>query len=387
MLLALLVAAALQDPDPPGFWERDALLGDWGGARTSLAGHGLTTSLAFTGEVLSVGSGGVDRDRGSGLLLDWVVESDFAKLLGWTGGSGKINPLWLAGDGISDDLGDLTKVSNISGRGGVRVFELWLQQAFADGHLSLRAGILAADQEFTITNSGLLYFNSVFGGPVFLTPNLPWPIYPVGALGARVRADPSPETYVQVAVYEGNPGAEDFNRSGLRVRLDSDEGVFVIGEGGWKYGGESPGILKAGLYYHSGDVTASRSGVAGGYALVEQRLGPGIDSFLRFGVAQPDKALVSFGLDAGLNVTGLLPFRPDDVLGFGVIYARISRDYAEAQPNPGPWGYESVLEATYKIAITPAWSLQPDVQYILHPGGTTASTNATVVALRIDVVF
>jgi carbohydrate-selective porin OprB len=70
-----------------------------------------------------------------------------------------------------------------------------------------------------------------------------------------------------------------------------------------------------------------------------------------------------------------------------VIYARISRDFADAQPNPGPWGYESVFEATYKLAITPAWSLQPDLQLVFHPGGSTATPRATVLGLRIDVFF
>ena len=402
MLIALFVAAALQTSsaqasedrqDPPGFWERDALFGDWGGVRSSLADQGVTTTLAFTGEVLGATSGGTDRDRGSGLLLDWVVDSNLSTLLGWTGASARINPLWLAGDEISANLGDLTKVSNIAGRGGVRVFEFWLQQSVADNLASLRAGILAADQEFAITGSALLYYNSVFGGPVFLTPNLPWPIYPLGALGARVRVDPDASTYVQVGVYEGSPGTEADNRSGLNVDLSTDEGVFVIGEAGWKSGGELPFLLKAGAYYHSGDVAASRSGVAGAYALIERKLcRPGsfpgmVDAFVRVGFAQDDKSLVSFGVDAGVNVTGLLSFRPEDILGLGVIYGRISRHYAQTQTHPSIWGYEAVIEATYKIVITPAWSLQPDVQYIVHPGGTTAETNATVIGLRVDVNF
>ena len=83
----------------------------------------------------------------------------------------------------------------------------------------------------------------------------------------------------------------------------------------------------------------------------------------------------------------LTKIRPDDVLGVGVIYGRISRHYSEMQANPASWGYEAVFEATYKIAITPAWSVQPDVQYVAHPGGTTADTNATVVGIRVDLNF
>ena len=393
MILALVAAAALQSQDAAGFWERDALLGDWGGVRRSLADRGLTTTLEFTGEFLGTVHGGVERDTGADLLLDWVVEADLDRMLGWTGGSAKLNPLWLAGDGVSDSLGDLTQVSNITGRGGVRVFELWLQQALFDGAISLRAGILAADQEFAITGQGQLYYNSVFGGPVFLTANLAWPIYPVGALGARVRVEPAPGLSVQAAVYDGNPGTEDANRSGLRVRLHSDEGVFTIAEIGWTSGGDCPGTVKAGGFHHSGGGTSSSSGLGGGYALYEQKIyreGPlpgALDAFVRVGFVPEEKARVAFGADAGLNFTGLLPGRPLDVLGVGFIYARISRTFALAQPEPATWGYESVIETTYRLAVTPAWSFQPCVQVVLHPGGSSRVPDATVVGVRVDLLF
>src|SRR6185503_16438860 len=112
-----------------------------------------------------------------------------------------------------------------------------------------------------------------------------------------------------------------------------------------------------------------------------------MDAFLRLGFAQEDRAFVSVGLDTGINFTGLIPGRPADVLGIGFIYARISRDFAQAQPDRPRWGYESVIEVTYKIAFAPWLSVQPDVQYILHPGGSTALPDATVVGIRLDVLF
>jgi len=319
-------------------------------------------------------------------------------MFGWTGGSGKLNPMGLAGDGVTHAVGDLTHVSNIEGLGTGRVFEFWLQQAILDGALSLRAGILAADQEFTITESGNLFTNSVFGGPVFLSANLKWPIYPVGALGLRLRTELSKSTYLQAAVYDGDPGSERFNKSGARIRWDHSEGVFSILEGGWHYGDGCPGALKAGVFYHSADFMDFATGrpggpLAGGYALCEQRVwreGPvpgAFDTFVRVGVADPDRAFIELGVDAGLIFTGLIPGRPADVLGLGVIYARVGGDYARAQPDAPLWGYESVLEATYKIVLSPAWNFQPGLQYVFHPGGSSALPNATIVGLRIDLLF
>src|SRR5690348_18416476 len=127
-LMVALVAAAQGAPkEPPGLWERDTLLGDLGGVRPALAEHGLSSTIAFTGEFISNTRGGVHQDTGADLLLDWVLDADLNKALGWTGGSAHVNPMWLAGDGVSGDVGDLTLVSNITGRGGVRIFEAWLQ--------------------------------------------------------------------------------------------------------------------------------------------------------------------------------------------------------------------------------------------------------------------
>ncbi|MBL8585709.1 MAG: carbohydrate porin, partial [Bradyrhizobiaceae bacterium] len=34
--------------------------------------------------------------------------------------------------------------------------------------------------------------------------------------------------------------------------------------------------------------------------------------------------------------------------------------------------YEAVLEATYQAQIVPGWTIQPDFQYIINPGGHVA---------------
>ena len=45
------------------------------------------------------------------------------------------------------------------------------------------------------------------------------------------------------------------------------------------------------------------------------------------------------------------------------------------------------FEATYEIAITPWWSIQPDLQWIINPSGVTGSPNALVLGLRTSVAF
>jgi porin len=369
------------------------MIGDLGGVRPALADAGVTFVLAYTHEVMSNVRGGLERETSADLLLDGVIDADLNKAVGWTGGSARVNPMWLAGTGISDDVGDLTRVSNIAGESAVRVFEAWLQQALFNGAFSLRAGLLASDQEFVLTTAGTLYYNSVFGSPVFLTPNMPTPIYPVGAPGVRARVDVTKAVYLQAAIYDGDPGSEGFNRSGVRVDLGAGDGAYSILEGGWTLGTTHPTVVKAGGFYHTAGFVEHRSGLErqgqhGAYLVLEQKVVPGaVDAFIRLGYAQEDRALVSFGVDSGINVTGLIPGRPADVLGIGLVYARISRDFARTQPDRELWGHETVLEVTYRITFTPWLMVQPDLQYIVHPGGSTAIPNAVVLGIRLDVLF
>jgi porin len=98
---------------------------------------------------------------------------------------------------------------------------------------------------------------------------------------------------------------------------------------------------------------------------------------------------VGFYSDAGLVYTGLVPTRDADKLGVAFGYAQMGSQYASlgsAQGLPGV-GYEAVTELSYAMQLSPSVSLQPDLQYILHPGGTQQYGNALVVGVRAVVNF
>ena len=50
-------------------------------------------------------------------------------------------------------------------------------------------------------------------------------------------------------------------------------------------------------------------------------------------------------------------------------------------------GAEMVLEATYQCQVTPWCVVQPDIQYIMNPGGTRDLGNAFVIGGRLAVSF
>ena len=102
-------------------------------------------------------------------------------------------------------------------------------------------------------------------------------------------------------------------------------------------------------------------------------------------MADEASSYVSTYVGAGVTRDGLFSARPDDKLGLALAYAKIS-DHARAASaldglplSSGEWA----IELTYAAQITPALALQPDLQYIIHPGGDSSLGDALAVGLRI----
>ncbi len=74
---------------------------------------------------------------------------------------------------------------------------------------------------------------------------------------------------------------------------------------------------------------------------------------------------------------GLWSQRPDDQFGVSASYTELSpsvhaRDLDTtffAGTNLPARDYELLLEATYQAQIMPGWTVQPDFEYVFHPGG------------------
>jgi porin len=126
--------------------------------------------------------------------------------------------------------------------------------------------------------------------------------------------------------------------------------------------------------------------------------------FLRGVVAPTDRNLIDFYADGGLTFKGLLTSRPDDTIGLGLAYGHIS-SYAAANDTqvgamtglPFPVrDFEAAAELTYQWVIQDGWYIQPNLQYIIHPGGnipnpaiagTTAIPDALVLGTRLVAHF
>jgi len=83
-------------------------------------------------------------------------------------------------------------------------------------------------------------------------------------------------------------------------------------------------------------------------------------------------AKLPFQVNGGLVYRGLIPARDDDYACFGVVYGKFSRNFARTVANAGEGDpkYELVFEWNYKIQLTKFAFVQPDVQWVINPGGT-----------------
>jgi porin len=115
----------------------------------------------------------------------------------------------------------------------------------------------------------------------------------------------------------------------------------------------------------------------------------GLGWFVRMGFAPCDRNFVDYYFDSGLTYKGLIPGRDDDSIGVGFGYAQLSNGAQNSVADEGfnPAGAEMVIEATYQCQVTPWFIVQPDIQYILNPGGSTSLSNAFVLGGRCSIVF
>lgn len=424
--VCLIGLPAYADESDP--WQSDTLTGDWGGARGDLFNHGVDVGLAYVGEALGDVSGGMKRGWSYEGRAEFDLDLDLDKLLGWRGGFAHGSVFQIHhGNGTPavNYTGSIGDPSNIEARQTTRLYTLWLQQDFFDAVVSIRAGQLAADDEFITSDTAGNLINGTFGWPALASANQTngGPAYPLPTPGVRLALAPTSDITFLVGVFSGDPAGEDCfedaqlcNRHGTTFSMSG--GTLWMGELQYAIGqGESglPGVYKIGGWYETGSFSDQRQGFSragdhGLYAVADQTVWRdgetrALSLFARVGGAPSDRNLVSFYADGGFAYTGLVPGRDEDILALGVGYSRISADAREADrdlqilssdPAYPLRDHETVVEVSYTAPITRWWNVQPDVQYIVHPGGNVQNPedasggtidNAMVIGVRTSLVF
>ncbi len=298
----------------------------------------------------------------------------------------RLRVLGTFGGSISNQVGDLQGLDNVAAPDAVKLYSAWYQHRFGDSGVSTRLGLQDYNALFNTLAAASVLINSSFGLPATIAQSNV-PVYPTTAVGAVLRWHSRHGAYAMGGVYNGRPG-DPQEPGGTHLHLDPGSGLFYAFEAGLG-GGPRRGKLGIGGWYQTSDYTdpggITRDRNHGVYVIAETPLarvssGAAWSGFVQLGVARPGTNTIGRYLGVGIDVENPLPGRPHDRFSLGVARARTTAAYRRATAAAS--NAETVVEATYRAALGPHFSLQPDLQYVSDPGASARLGNAWVVGLR-----
>lgn len=371
-------------------------------------------TFSYTGELVQNAGGGARRGTTFAGAAGGEVTLLLGRLVGWHGARIFVFALGTHGGAPSDLVGDVQGVSNLEAPGAVRLEEAWLQQNLLDNRLSWLVGRYDLNTEFYRLQSGALFINSSFGiGPEFAHSGVAGPsIFPNTAVGTRVAFKSSPNVVWRAAVLDGVP--VDRPGDGTRVFAAGDGALLVgevallarpdtvgaprqrrfrIGRGRLRaYGGK----LAIGAWYYTArfsdlvdtlpnGASLQHRGSGGVYLIGDLTVGS-LTAFAQLGLGDGRVNQIGGYVGGGFTLTTPFSSRAQDALGLAVAAARNGSHYERAQTAAGGTAAgETSVELTYLAQLGSWLTVQPDVQYVIHPGGTRATRNAVVPGLRVAV--
>lgn len=406
--------------DPQGQW----MFGDWGGRREALLEDGLTLHFGYTSEFAANFSGG---DRRSTAYADqWVFMStlDTEKAGWWDNGTFRLT--WTNRNGTEigrrAGLGTDQQPQEVYGRGSyLRLTQLWYEHRFGEV-VWLKGGLMAMGEDFFSVPAdfqNLTFIASLMGniaGDYIFN-------WPVSQWGARAKFNPEGLWSLHIAVYEANHRYVDSEwvskkgwypnvpggASGVLVpvelsfqpEINGHPGRYFVGVWGSTDPGEDPvydvnGGLRL-LTGAPGKIHHTRHGFYFGlsqyvYGRPEEPLNARV--FFRFVQADHQTSRDDRQFSLGMIVNGLFG-RPRDSIGVAIgtthlndHLRRAAEVYNAATGSDIPERTsEYVAEVFYSWSPTPWLRIQPNLQYIHHPGGTTQNSDVFLFGLKTSMNF
>jgi porin len=408
-----------------GFDKSDHAAGDWGGHRERLFNSGVEV-FAFYNSIFSGNvSGGFDP--GHATYVDdayFGLKFDLRKLMGWEGAQFAISGINRDGDDLTHKyIGSIYSTQQMVGGQRLFLYQFYLQQRFFAKKLTLKGGRFGASDDF---NASPLYGyslnNGIDGDIRNVLFDTRFSAYPFATWAAAVFYEPTPEWNAKLGLFQVTPRMFEPDDHGVNWSIGNRDGFTLIGQFGWApeffktpFNAPSdgkntaiqlmkglPGHYWFGFTYSSWDFYPRFNGgfedhSYGFYAHADQMIyqeAPGSDQGLVMFVAsgyypQKEISIVPFQVNVGLNYKGLFPNWDDDHTVLNFIYGDISSDFARAtrHRHGAPADSEKVIEFAHRFQLT-KWSyFQPDIQWVIDPGGTGDIPNAVVIGAQMGVTF
>jgi porin len=387
-------APAKADPPEPTWWTGDHLTGEWAGARTWLADHGVTIDLLYAIEVITNVNAMASTDATSVAgHIDLGISLDFEKMGLWKGGHFYVLAQNGHGTGINEYVGSATAISNIEAPPYTQLTEFFFEQTFFDEKLRIRLGKQDANRDFGTPRFGGNFLNNNFG----MFPSTPLPSYPTTGLGAAVIAQPVSWLALKAVLFEGSPRIDSW---GFDSAFARNAGWMAVGGVAVTHrygaGARSGGVSSAGVFGQAGQIAEqvpadlpmrTFNSNLGFFVQHDERLyahpenpddPSGLTLISRLCWSQPDRNQIPLYVGASVAWHGL-GARSDDTVGVGFGWFTVP---VQLGGTPGP-GSELFVEVFYKWRLTHFLSLQPDLEYYRHPGGD--GPDAVLVGARLKL--
>ncbi len=388
---------------------RQQLFGDWHGARSGLAGHGIIADLQHTQFYQGVSSGGVRQADAYGGKLDYMF-TFLGEPLGLNKGFTAImHAETRYGEAVNADAGALALPNTnmlypLPGENDTAVTGLLLMQALNE-RVALTAGKLNAIDLFT-----MLYPNLGRGVDGFMNASMMLPITMLRTTnlsfnGAGVLAMHGPQIQGAVLVY-------DTNNSSTTAGLNNlfDQGAVVLGY--WRLftdiGGKpgSHGFLAnySNRTYTSTDplswailpgqglVPGQETGSWSLSYILDQQVwvdccnaNRNVGLFSELSLADGNPNPYRWSGNIALQGTGLIRGRESDTMGVGYFYDGLSSNFktlVNALPGINMQDVHGA-EVYYNAAITPWFHLTGDLQVVNNQN--VADDPAVILGLRAKI--
>ena len=341
-------------------------------------------NATYKGDLVTNFHGGISAGTTYLGLADFFLHFDTENAGFWKGGEFVIHGSNShGGEPTSNLIGDFQFVSNIEAGNHTFLYELWFKQTVSN--VTATIGLQDLNSEFANSEVGSLFLNSSFGVHSVISDNIAAPIFPLTSPGITLCWDASEKICLKTAVYKGSPIDFDANPYNIKWNLNYLKGLLWVTEGqyNWSVNHLQNNVIKAGVFFHEhspeSDVVNSETGDKlnydyGFYMVGDQPIytdgNRKLSIFYQLGYSPRND---NFGyLGAGCIYTGLLSKKGADVLGLAIADGMLTKERGRD---------ETTFELTYKVQISDQIYLQPEMQYVVHPGGTDMQLKNAMVGL------
>ena len=393
LFFAFPVKAIEEEPETTGIFSLETIkqapyLFDFNGLRSDLEAKGVNIQSSYIIDSFVMRNRSKHSGKGTYQgLYNLSVELDTEKMNLYKGG--KFFILYQVGNSGINSMNYLGSYSDISSYDPMRsinqLSELYYEHSFKGDLFNLKIGKQDANVDFQALDTGFNFLNLSFS----FIDNTPMPLFPSQQMGARARVKLPKEIYIQNGFYDGNlaiganpksffTGTNNyFNISEIYklTNFNGKEGKYLAGS--W---------IKTGKYDTFTD--SSKSNNYGFYGGIEQKIidrfedkTGGVNLFGQFGYARREINDVPYYFGLGAVLNGVNEKRKKDSIGIAFGWHQFNKDLHRLENRTA----EKVIELFYKIKLTEFLYIQPDIQYIIKPGGN--EKNAFAIGLRTCIVF